>query len=212
MKRKHNRPATRPDQGRVDPETGLTYAEIERESRRRLSVVEANTDPLPGSLAQAFPARCIRVGSFAVRPVVGVDMVILRHLDSPLLRQMAEARKPVEDRQQTQFTDQDGWEMALQFLADPARVEAEVSRGREHFAALARDLVGLRMNPIIIGMIVDAVAEQFRSCFATAVQFAANTQGDAEASPFFTKPPAYPTTAPAGGCSTSASSCATTPK
>jgi hypothetical protein len=187
----------------IDPETGLTVAELERESARRIALADVAADPLPGPLALAFPSQPIRVGAFAVRPVVGIDIPLLKQLDSPLLKQMAEAGKPAAERQPTQFTDQDGWEMVLLFLSPPERIEAELARGREHFRKLARELVGLAMNPVLIGMLVDAVAQQFRRTFETAVEFTGKNTGTTETNAFFTRPPATPKTASAGGSSTS---------
>ena len=185
----------------IDPETGLPLAELQREFRRRDAVDEANADPLPGPLALAFPSRPIRVGPLAVRPVMAIDYCLLRHLDSPLLKQMAEAAKPAEERQATVFTDEDGWMMALQFLVPPERAEAEVLKGRDHFLALAKRAIG-RMNPIVVNQIVEAVSRQFRLSFETAVQFAAQSSGAPQ--PFFTEPPPAPRTASAGGLNISA--------
>jgi len=184
----------------IDPVTGLTIAELQRESARRIALAEANANPLPGPLALAFPSRPIRVGAFAVRPIVGMDIPSLRQLDSPLLKQMAEARKPVEERDPTPFTDQDGWDMILVFLSDPAWVEAELAKGRDHFRSLARAEIGLKMNPVVIGLLAEAVCQQFARAFETAVEFSAKSSG--ESSPLFTRPPATVKTASAGGSST----------
>ena len=195
-------PKFNPDE--IDPESGLTLGELQQEQRRREAVAEANADPLPGPLALAFPAGEIRVGAFAIRPVVGIDIALLRHLYSPLLKQMAEARKPKDERAETPFTDEDGWVMALQFLITPEQAEAELKRGPDHFKALARERIGYRMNPIIIGQIVEAVSRQFALAFETAVKFSAQTKSPAENDAFFTRPPAAPRTASAGGSTTSA--------
>jgi hypothetical protein len=195
-------PTFKPEE--IDPDTGLTYAELEREVKRREAVVGANVDPLPGPLALAFPAQPIRVGTFSIRPLVGVDICTLRHLDSPLLKQMAEAQKPKEERTPTKFTDEDGWEMVLQFMYSPEQAEAEVNKSREQFRQQARELVGLRMNPIVINLIVEAVSKQFANAFITAVQFNSNTKSPADNDAFFTRPPAQQKTASAGGLNTSA--------
>lgn len=188
----------------IDDATGLSVREVLTEQFRRESVTEANTDPLPGPLGLAFPERSLRVGAFSIRPVVGIDIVILRQLNSPLIRQMAEAAKPKDQRTATEFSDEDGWEMCLQFLLSPVEAEAELKKGREQFREQARQRIGLRMNPVIIGQIVAAVTQQFTDAFATAVQFS-----KAEAEPpveggFFTVPPPAPKTASAGGLTTSA--------
>jgi hypothetical protein len=189
----------------IDPETGLTFAELERESRRRLAVAAANADPLPGPLSLAFPAKPIQVGAFAIRPFVHADWATLRHLDSPLLKQIAELRKPAAQRQPTTTTDQEEWEMILVFLLDPARALHEACNQRAAFAQFAREKIGLGLNPFLVEMLKGAVVKQFEISCLTAVEFAANTSAQS-GNEFFTRPPAEPKTASAGGSSISAAS------
>lgn len=186
----------------IDPATGLTFAELERESRRRLAVYEANADPLPGPLALAFPAAPIRVGTLAIRPFVHADWATLRKLDSPLLKQIAEMRKPAEMRETTPCSDQEEWEMVLVFLLDPERAEALASN-RAEFTRFAREKIGLGLNPFIFEMLKAAVIQQFTRCCETAVQFLA-ASASAPTDELFTKPPTAMTTASVGGSPTSA--------
>lgn len=188
---------------RIHKPTGLPVREVFKEEFRRESAGEANCDPLPGPLALAFPARPIRVGAFSVRPVSGLDLVVLRGLDSPLIKQMAEARKPKEQRKATEFSDEAGWEMVLQFLLTDEEAEAELAKGREHFRKRARQEIGRRMNPIIVNQIVQAIVEQFLVAFTTAVEFSKSSTGEPKNDEVFTKPPTTPTTGSGGGSATS---------
>jgi hypothetical protein len=193
-------PATRLDQ--IDPATGLPQRELAKEHFRRESVAEANADPLPGPLALAFPARPIRVGAFSIRPISNLDFTILRALNSPLIRQMAEGAKPEDQRQKTSFTDQEGYEMCLQFLLTDEAAEAEIVKGVEHFRALAREKIGRQLNPVLTGQIIAAVAKQFEVMFQTALQFNQANAGEPVNEQVFTQPPAAPRTASAGGSKT----------
>lgn len=189
--------ATRSRLSAVDPATGVTIRELLAESERRQALTAVNADPLPGPLLLAFPAKPIRVGAFNVRPFVHADWATLRHLDSPLIKQLAELRKPKEQRQPTPFTNQDEWEMILVFLLGAEQAEQEVARDRQAFAATARRLIGHEMNPLIVEMLKGAVIEQFGICCSTAVEFAASSAP--AAGEVFTKPPATPRMDLAGG-------------
>jgi len=186
----------------IDPETGLTFAELERESRRRLAVYEANADPLPGPLSLAFPAAPIRVGTLAIRPFVHADWATLRKLDSPLLKQIAEMRKPKELRDPTPCSDQEEWEMVLVFLLDPQRAESE-AQDRAGFARFAREKIGHGLNPFVFELLKGAVIQQFTNCCETAVQFLAASAA-APTDELFTQPPTAMKTASVGGLPTSA--------
>ena len=179
---------------------GVTQAQIERHSRRVSATAEASADPLPGPLADAFPTVDIIVHGIHVRPVVAADFPILRKLQSPRYRQMLEAAKPPELRTPTEFTDEDGWEMIYQFTNPALAVELALAQGRAHFRRIAHEQIGMRMNPFIAAQVAEAVGEQMKRSYETALRYKAA----GEAKEVFTAPPPASTTASAGGSITSA--------
>lgn len=93
----------------------------------------AAASPFPGATADAFIApAAIKVGEFTVRKLVLADWVIFQKLDSPLMRMWLELQKPVEQQEEIQFTDEEGWMICWQFTT-PVR-EAEniaLNEGRD---------------------------------------------------------------------------------
>ena len=191
---------------KIHEETGVTMREVLTECARRQAVVEANADPLPGPLALAFPARPITVGAFSVRAPRHADWATLRHLDSPLLKQMAELRKPKAEREPTPYSDQEEWEMILVLLLDPERAAQEVARDRRAFGEFAAQQSGNGRNPVVVELLKNAAVKQFSDMFITALEFSATAPANPEGgnADFFSKPPLAPKTASAGGSPSSA--------
>lgn len=189
----------------VDQETGLTQEQIDRELRRRDAVASANADPLPGPLADAFDPEPLSVGHFTVRPYVPFDMVVLRKLESPLLKQMAELAKPEEERRPTEFDDMDEAVMIFQFITPIERVRDLVQRGARAFRAAAEQEIAFnpRINAVLQAQLVQAVTKQFLRAFSTVINYGGGESG--KKGPFPTAQPEVSETDSAPGSTTSAS-------
>jgi hypothetical protein len=180
---------------------GLSEEEINRHVAEVSATKEAMSVPLPGPLKTAFGIPVRMVGKTAVRSPVAIDFAFLQQLDSPLLRQMAEAAKPVELRQPTKFTDQDAYDIVYQFTRNINDVEGVLATGVESFRATTRQVIGRQMNPFVVNRIVEVVGELFAESYITALKYMGSEDGGKD----FPAPPAERTMDSAGGSTTSAS-------
>lgn len=173
-------------------------AEVARNERRATAIAEAGRDPLPGPLMDAFTGVPDQVAGLQVRPLVHYDFVILRKLDSPLLRQFNGTDK-------TPFTDEQGYEMIYQFTR-PVRAAADLAaKGREVFQRTAVDEIGMRLGPVEVALLVKAVEREFIRAFSTVIKYQAGAPGpSANGEQVFPQPPADVKTGSAGGSITSA--------
>jgi hypothetical protein len=161
--------------------------------------VAAATAVLPGPLAGAFddtgPGP---IAGLRVRRLVHYDFVLLKKLDSPLLRQLSAAPGG-----KTEFDDESGYEMILQFTRPVLEVRALVERGRKAFRQLALEEIGLRLGPLEVAMLLKAVEAEFVRAFSTVVKYSSPESPESSGT-VFTPPPALPTTTgSAGGSITS---------
>lgn len=167
---------------------------------RAMAASRAGHDPLPGPLSGAFLDQEIKVLDVSVRPVVAFDMAMFKKLDSPLYRQMLEP----ENAASIQFTEEEGWEMCFQFTRPCREVRAALAKGREAFRESATQAFGDKYRPQDITKIVDAIAEQIKRVFSTAVAHETGDESEGGKTTFFTE--AGDKTGLGGGSTTSAGS------
>lgn len=172
-------------------------AELARRARRVAATAGANSDPLPGPLAGVWDAVPQCIGGLTVRAVVHYDFVILRKLGSPLLEQIRKAA--AGEKSQTAFADEQGYEMVFQFTRPVKEAAAVLAKGVAAFRQAALEEIGMKHNPVDVGLLVAAVEREFVRAFSTLVQYGAPaTEG--EGAQVFSKPPAEgQTTVSAGG-------------
>ena len=85
-------------------------AELARYEARAEAREKANADPLPGPLLDAFLAPEAVAAGLRLQPIVAYHLVLLRALDSPLLRLLAELGKPEADRRDPDYSDDELFE------------------------------------------------------------------------------------------------------
>ena len=134
----------------------------------------AAAEPLPGSLAEAFLGDAIEViEGVKVRRVVASDWIILRWLNSPIVRQMLEMQKPMEKREPVDYSAEEAYEICYQFTHNPKEVRAMKEQGRKAFTEAAIEEFGDRFSTMEIAeLVVDAVSKQLQRSWATALSVA----------------------------------------
>lgn len=149
---------------------------------------QANADPLPGSLAKAFPLPEIKVGAFSVRAPVAYDWALLKKLNSPIHRQVLEMAKP-DGQKDVEFTDEEGWDICFQFTR-PCREVAEVIRkgGAELLRQQAEELFAMVLQPLEVTEIVKAVISQIVATWETAMSYKAESEADGKTTNFRPSP------------------------
>lgn len=163
------------------------------------ATARANAEPLPGPVAGCFPAGSIQVGeSHFVRPIRAFDISILKKLNSPLYRQMLESDKNGSG-EEVEFTDEESWEICWQFSNPTARVKEVFQKGRAAIRAAAETEIGEALDPATVAMMVQAVGEQIKRAFQTALKYKADAgkEGKGETT-FFRDTESTPKTALAG--------------
>lgn len=165
---------------------------LERAARDRVS-----GDPLPGPLAQAFLEGDIQAGGLAIRPFVASDWVILRGLESPIIRLIEElAQNPKEDPKIT-ISDEEKFEIIYQFTRPAKECRALLKRGKDLFRETATDFVDERkLNLVQMQECLNAAMEQIRRSWETTLKYQSD-QGKGDGTKDF--PQATPPTALGGG-------------
>ena len=180
----------------TEPYPGFNKEAAAHAARAR-ALGEAAAQPLPGPLAGAFGEVPETVAGLRVRPVVHYDFTVLRALNSPLLRQLEGSKK------REAFTDDQGYEMVLQFTTPPEDLAGLLDQHGKGFAGmfrgLARKRIGFALGPVEVALLVKGVEKAFLTAFSTVLQFEPKAQDDGG----FPKPPAGPGTGSAGGSITS---------
>ena len=180
-------------------------------AKRAQGMSEAAAEPLPGPLREAFAPEPVQAGGLRVRPLVHYDFVILRRLDSPLLKQLAAAADKARGRKksanaETPWTDEDGYEMIYQFTRPAEEVAAFFARygvqARARFREVALREIGFKLGPVEVAALIPAVVSAFMNAFSTRVKFEPKDPGGDGG--FQSPPPGA--TASAGGSITSAGS------
>ena len=183
---------------------GVTAKQVEDHLARVDARTEASKEPLPGPLLEAFAGLPEQIAGLRVRPLCHFDFVILRRVDSPLLRQLVKGRS---SKRTTPYDDEDGYVMVYQFTRPAAGIAdwfdrfTNPQKAATAFKKLARAEIGLKLGPMEVGLLVKAVEREFVAYFSTAVQYAPKEAPDGS----FPCPPAQQQTGSAGGSGTSAS-------
>jgi hypothetical protein len=188
-------------------------ADAARSAARARAIAQANADPLPGPLLDAFahvPETIFGPGGtpLTIRPLVAYDFVILRKLDSPLLAQLAKAADPstLNPQPSTTFPDESAYEMILQFTRPIRDSVALIAKGRAAFRQTALEQIGFLLGPVEVALLIKAIEREFLRSFSTVVKYSPGQSSGDSGGTVFTPPPAAPapTTASAGGSNTSA--------
>lgn len=189
--------------------------DYERGVARRELIAEAHATPLPGPLLEAFAHVPEVIAGLRVRPLVHYDLVILQRLKSPLLEQLRKAvdkggdkvggdkvgEDKVGDKGKTEFSEEQGYEMILQFTMPAREAAALAAKGPQAFREAALERIGLKLGPVAVGLLVQAVEREFVRAFSTAIEYGPGEAGGVEGAVTFQQPPAAPrTTGSAGGC------------
>jgi hypothetical protein len=159
------------------------------ETIESMAAKRAESNPLPGSLGDAFLSGPITIAGHEVRKLVASDYVIFKFLDSPILRQLLELSKAADKQESVSFTDEEEWEMCWQFIHTPRECRELMKKGRESFRELCSVEIGDSFSPEQTKLIVLAISEQVRRNGDTAVKFVADAKEKGEIT-FFREPPA----------------------
>lgn len=186
------------------PETalpaGISREEYERWQRRCEVGPGAQAEVLPGPLAEAFDPQVVEVAGLKVRQLVHYDYVLLRRLDSPLYRRVLELGKPAEERRDVPFSDEEGYEIIVQFTRPCVEVKRLVDRlGRTGFREFCIEQIGM-LSPGEVEVLAGAAVRTFVEGAATALRYRQASEGDGS----FRLPPAGMRTGSDGGSITSA--------
>lgn len=184
-------------------------AEAARHEARGAILSEANATPLPGPLLDAFAHVPEEIGGLKIRALVHYDFVLLKKLGSPLLDQLKRGAKSVQDQtaepqQTTTFSDEQSYEMILQFSRPIEAAAALVEKGVAHFRTTAIREIGMKLGPVESALLVKAIEKEFIRAFSTVIKYVARDPGGSGEGAVFTQPPVVPKTDPAGGSTTSA--------
>jgi hypothetical protein len=163
----------------------------------------ANATVLPGPLKGAFAAEAAEVAGLRVRRFVHFDWVVMERLGSPLVSHLQ--KQAAGNRSKTKFTDEQGYEMILQFTRPIQEVDALLAKlGVAGFRKLAKEEIGYRLGPLEVKLLARAVEAEFARAISTPVKYSGKAAESSET--VFTMPPANPEakTGSAGGSTTSA--------
>ena len=187
----------------TEPYPGFT-AESAAHAAHQQALRDASADPLPGPLADAFASLPDQIAGLRVRKMVHYDFVIMKLVGSPVLEQLRNQGK--KGKTATPFDDADGYQMIYQFtrpveeLADWLAKRAP-GRAAPEFRKLALREIGMALGPVEVALLVKMVERTILDAFSTALQYAEKDPPPGDT--VFTPPPASPSTASAGGSTTS---------
>ena len=186
-----------------EPYPGFTAEAAARAAHQR-SLRDAAADPLPGPLAHAFAALPDLVAGLRVRKMVHYDFVIMRLIGSPVMEQLRNQGK--KGKATTAFDDADGYQMIYQFTRPVEEIADWISkrapgRAAPEFRKLALREIGMTLGPVEVALLVKMVERTITDAFSTALQYAEKDPPPGDT--VFTPPPASPSTASAGGSTTS---------
>jgi hypothetical protein len=161
-------------------------------------------DPLPGPAARAFAGEPLVVHGFTIRPCRGGDVILLRRLNSPLIRRTKEIvehfRKvaaqelPLDaEMTPTSYEDEEAVEMVYQFVRPIEEVRAVLDRGRAEFRETALRLVADQVNYTQLPDLIAAVEASYQASFETFQKYTPKGK-EGEQVRNFSTPPAPPAT------------------
>ena len=172
----------------------------ERDAIRR----SVAADPLPGPAARAFAGEPVQIHGFTVRPCRGGDVILLRRLDSPLIRRTKEIvehfRKisageiPADaELTPTSYEDEEAVEMVYQFIRPIEEVRAALDQGRKAFRETALRIVADRVNYNQLPELIAAVEASYQASFETVQKYEPKGR-EGETVRNFSTPPVQPAT------------------
>jgi hypothetical protein len=189
---------------------GFAY-EAAKHQVRSGKIEAANAVPLPGPLRKAFAGEPRHLYGFTLRPVTAGLEAILTRIDSLILPTfatvLANQGKSAEDVNaaiaEKVKPNADGLiETVYCFIKHGKELRGLLDKGRVTFREAAMEELGEKLNPIQLALLYKAVCEHYAQAFITAVSYEAAQSGDDNT--VFTRPPAEPVTASAGGLTSSA--------
>jgi hypothetical protein len=119
-------------------------------------VRESAADPAPGPLARALLPDPIVVEGISLRPLVASDFVVLKRLDNALHHLVRELAKPIPERKQPPFPEEDVIEASFLLATPPQIARTALASGREIYRESAMRF-GDKLNPLSIGLFRDAL-------------------------------------------------------
>ena len=193
-----------PGEGEEPYQPHLTAADLAKHEKRVDARREANANPLPGPLREAFAGGPVTVAGITFVPVTATHIVTLSRMDSPFLKVISGAQPVMSDEQIIE---------ALFVLSRSAR-DGRALLARVGRAAFTEEALRA-FDEVPLGCLKElgeAVGAQLLASFSTALKHGARPDATGEGGEQnFTSPqPAAPTTASAGGSSSSPSSPANT--
>jgi hypothetical protein len=173
--------------------------EVAERAAREAAYAQANGAVLPGPLAEAIEPEPVEVAGLRVRRVVHYDFVLLRRLNSPLLKQLARAAEGQAGG--TEFSDEDAYVMVWQFTRPVREAAAYLAEhGANGVRAAALESIGCALGPVEVGLLVQAVEREFVRALSTVVKYEpARPAGADGGGAVFMPPPAGRMTGSAGG-------------
>lgn len=167
--------------------------------RRADAIESANADPLPGPLLDAFLPEPLLAAGFALRQPVASDLAILKRINSPILQELEQLAKPVEERIPCPFSEEAAWELFYLWTRPVTEARAALASGPQAFRETALRVTSDRLPLTIVtqgAAMMAALAQNFIRSFATAIEYQSKPSGDGTV---FTAPPPGAPTASAGG-------------
>lgn len=174
--------------------------ELRRSEARHQKMEQAAANPLPGPLFDAYAHLPETIAGLTIRPLVHYDFVLLKQLDSPLLRHLRAATDGAETPP-TPYGDDEGYELIFLFTRPARDAAAILARGRSVFRRAAVEMIGMNVSPADTALLMKAVEREVLRAFATVVNYEPRAPADGTV---FTPPPAAPATDSAGGSTISA--------
>ncbi len=138
-----------------------------------LAAKRALADPLPGPSGEAFIGGPIVVGGKTVYQVVPRYFQALKAIDSPLIGAMQDVVS--EGKVDTEFTDEQAWEICWIFTNTPKVVRETLAKGAGAVKEASMSEVG-ETPEYPVNLVIVAVMEQLKRHLATAVKFAAEAK------------------------------------
>lgn len=170
---------------------GLTARQIREHERFNAARAQANQDPTPGPLKQAFEVELLKVGCLTLQPLVGSHILILKRLNSPIYRHVIEAAKPETQRVKIDYDDEEIFEALFVLTQHPQKVRAALAQGRQAFREEALAATADVLGVFDMGRATEMIGEAFRRAFATQTEVTAATDAEGGGENF-QAPPASP--------------------
>lgn len=145
----------------------------------RAALDRVSGDPLPGPLATAFCDTDIVAGGLHVRKVVPSDWIVLRTINSPILRLIEELRMNPKVDPKIEVTDEEHAEVVFQFTRTAKECRTILKQGKEHFRERAIEFMDAQdLHAVKVAEVVAAVMEQIRRSWETALHYQQEKEKD----------------------------------